>query len=176
MHAACSQEGRHTQRPGLPSVSPAPGQPPHAHKTGVRTQAPACENRGSGPLPGKAPRRACSWERQPEVGAGGGRKAANRVAQTDNNKDGNGDFQRRSGCTQLGALTWLHLLPGNAWSPGGIIAILKSWGDLALGWLGSPGQWNSGGDALENNSGLTAMKGLVVLIRRCALGKMLGVS
>lgn len=40
----------------------------HMHTKPVRTQALAFESRGSGPLPGKALRRACSWGRQPEGG------------------------------------------------------------------------------------------------------------
>lgn len=137
MHAACSQEDRHTQRPGLPAVSPAPGQPTHAHKMGYVHKPPHARTEGPDPCQGK--------RREGHVLGGdsrrwgpeeGGRQQTGwPAAQTDNNnKDGNGDFQRRSGCTQHRALAWMHLPARERLVPWGTIAISEK-----LGWRGGGG-------------------------------------
>lgn len=98
MHAACSQEGRHTQA-GPPAVS-SPRQPPHAHKTGYVHKPPHAGAEGPDPRQGKRREGHVPGEESWKWGPGGGRKAANRVAcRPDNNKDGKARFSK----TQ-----WLH--------------------------------------------------------------------
>jgi hypothetical protein len=101
MHAACSQEGRHTQRldclltlllPDKYHMHTKPGTYTSPRMRVQRVRTPAKESVEKGMFLGGESRR---W------GLRRGRKAANRVAcHPDNNKDGKRDFQRRSGCTQ----------------------------------------------------------------------------
>lgn len=83
-----------------------------------------------------------------ETAGGGGRRRGRQqtgwpAAQTDNNnKDENGDFQRRSGCTQHRALAWMHLPARERLVPWGTIAISERLGvgGPALGWAWQPGR------------------------------------
>lgn len=122
MHAACSQEGRHTQRPGLPAVSPAPGQPPHAHKMGYVHKPPHSRTEGPDPCQGK--------RREGHVLGGdsrrwgpeeGGRQQTGwPAAQTDNiiTKMGMEIFKDAVAAPSTELWPGCIFLPGNAWSPG----------------------------------------------------------
>lgn len=153
MRAVCSREDRHTQRPDRLLSLLLPGQPTHAHKTGYVHKPPHAGAEGPDPRQGKRREGHVPGGESRRQGPGGGRKAANRVAcRPDNNKDGKRDFQRRSGCTQRGALAWLHAPARARLVPWGTTAIRERLRVLPRAGLGGWGRRpaaGSGGDAME---------------------------
>lgn len=87
-----------------------------------RVRTPASESAEKGMFLGE-PAGGGGWRREE-----GSKPGGLPPRQTIINKDGNGDFQRRSGCTQHRALAWMHLPARERLVPWGSIAISERLG------------------------------------------------